>query len=77
MKAIQVRFLPATNFKPARMKAFCENNVSITVPYQYELSSDNLRILECANEFINRLKWEVKITGTGQLKNGDWVVTIS
>lgn len=39
MKAIQTKFIPATNTKGSRIKAFdCDDN-SITIPYPYELDS--------------------------------------
>lgn len=77
MKAIQIRFLPATNFKGARMKAWTEGNNSITLPFQYELSSDELRVIFMAKELINKMKWDsIEISGIGQISNGDYVVTL-
>lgn len=76
MKAIQVRYLPATNFKGTRMKAFVEGGHSVTVPYQYEISSDEARAHDVAIELINRLGWNVEITGAGMIANGDYVFTI-
>jgi hypothetical protein len=77
MKAIQIRFLPATNFKGARMKAWTEGNNSITLPFLYELSTDELRATLMAEELIIKMNWNVKITGIGQLPNNDWVATIA
>jgi len=76
MKAIQIKFLPATNFMGARMKAWAEGGNSVTVPYQYELSDDTLRAQEVAQELIGRMGWNVEIGGMGQLPNGDWVATL-
>lgn len=39
MQAIQTKYLPATNTRGSRIKAFCERG-SITVPYPHELSGD-------------------------------------
>jgi len=39
MQAIQTKFLPCTDAKDARIKAFCERG-SLTVGYPYELSGD-------------------------------------
>jgi hypothetical protein len=39
MQAIVTKYLPATNTKPTRIKAFCERG-SITVSYPHELSGD-------------------------------------
>jgi hypothetical protein len=76
MKAIQVRYLPATNFKGSRVKAFTEGKNSIVIPFLYEISSDELRAIHAAEELISRLNWSVSIAGAGQLPNGDWAVTI-
>lgn len=76
MKAIQVRFLPATDFKGARIKAFVEGGGSVTVPYQYELSEDEGRVSEVAQELIYKMQWNVEISGIGQLPNGDYAITI-
>lgn len=77
MKAIQVRYLPPTDFKGTRMKAFVEGGESVTVPFQYEISSDEARAHDVAIELINRLGWNVKITGSGMIANGDYVFTIA
>jgi hypothetical protein len=77
MKAIQIRFLGATNFKGARMKAWTEGGNNIVLPFQYELSSDDLRVRLTAGELINKMGWDVKISGIGQLPNGDYVATIA
>lgn len=41
MQAIQTKYLPATNFRGSRIKAVCERG-SITIPYPYELSGDEV-----------------------------------
>ena len=75
MKAIQIKFLPATNFKGARMKAVDEGGNRIIIPFQYELSSDEMRCRLVAEELIFKLKWKVSINGFGQLPNGDLSTT--
>lgn len=76
MKAIQIRFLPATSFMGARMKAFIASN-SITLPFQYEISDDESRAHQMALELIEKLNWvNVDISGIGQLPNGDYVATL-
>lgn len=77
MKAIQVKFLPATNFKGARMKAWAEGGNSIILPFQYEISNDELRAELMATELLTKMKWNVKITGRGALPNGDWAITLA
>lgn len=76
MKAIEVKYLPATNFKGARVKAFTEGGNSITVPFQYEISNDEARAEDVAQELLYRLAWPVKITGRGTLPNGNYVFTL-
>lgn len=43
MQAIQTKYLPATNFKGSRIKAWCERG-SITISYPDELSGDACHI---------------------------------
>jgi hypothetical protein len=77
MKAIQIKYLPATNFKGARMKAWIEGGHSITLPFQYEISSDEVRAKLMATELKVLMNWcKVEISGIGQLPNGDWVATL-
>ena len=77
MKAIQVKFLPATNFKGARMKAWVSSANQVTVPFQYEISDDETRAQDVAQELIYRLNWvNVEISGIGQLPNGNYAVTL-
>lgn len=77
MKAIQIRFLPATNFKGARMKAWIDAGNNITLPFQYEISSYELRAELTAQELMLKMKWDnVLISGIGQLPNGDYVATL-
>ena len=76
MKAIEVKYLPATTFKGARVKAFTEGGNSITVPFQYEISDDEARAEDVAQELLYRLAWDVKIIGKGILPNGNYVFTL-
>ncbi len=77
MKAIQIRYLPATNFKGARMKAWTEGGNSIVIPYSYEISSDELRAKLMAEELKTQLNWcKLKIIGVGSLPNGDWCAVL-
>lgn len=76
MKAIQVKYIPASKFQPARLKAFTEGNNSITVPFEHGISNDEIRIKIVAKLLIEKMKWNVKISGFGQLPNGGWCVTM-
>ena len=77
MKAIQIKYLPATNHNGARMKAWTEGGNNVVVPFQYEITSDEARAQDVAQELIGRLGWDhVEIVGFGSLPNGDWVATL-
>lgn len=76
MKAIQVKFLGATNSLGPRLKAFTEGGHSITAPYRYELSDDMGRAQDVAEELMYRLWDNVEISGGGVLPNGDYAFTL-
>lgn len=75
MKAIQIKYLPATNTKGARLKAFTDAG-SITESRQYDLNADE-QALELAHKYIKKQDWAGSVTGFGTLPNGDNVVTLS
>ena len=75
MKAIQVKYLSATNHKPSRFKAKAEGGHSVTLSYDYLYNADqNAR--EVAEALIAKAGWQVRITGSGVLPNGDYVFTM-
>lgn len=76
MKAIQVKYLPATDLKVTRVKAFADKGISVTLPLDYEISNylDQAEIV--ARELIHKYEWNVTITGRGVLPNGEYVFTI-
>ena len=68
-QAIEVKFLPVTHTKPARLKAFCEAG-SVTV------GAHNYSAEQAAEALMAQLGWDEKYYGTlagGQLKNGNYV----
>ena len=79
MKAIQVKYLPPTNTKPTRLKAFIKGH-SLTKSI-YELEGRGAILGEADNEwslvrlFITSLGWvgDVEIIGKGVLPNEDTV----
>jgi len=75
MKAIQVKYLEATNTRGSRIKAFVHKNVNVTLSYDYALSIENNR-LAAAYALIKKLNWPFNISGSGMLPNGDEVFTI-
>ena len=55
MQAIQTKYLPATNTKPSRIKAWCEaGSVTIDYPYEYDESGAHLY---AALSLQNKLVW--------------------
>lgn len=73
-KAIQVKYLPTTEHKGTRYKAFAEGGHSVTLGRDYGLdgSKDARRV---AQALVDKMKWPA-ITGSGVLPNGDYVFTM-
>lgn len=75
MKAIQVRYLGATDSKPSRLKVMAEGVESycdaLDSGSELEAQAEQMARLMIAN-----LHWEVEISGSGVLPNGDWVFTL-
>lgn len=74
MKAIQVKYLSATNNLGARMKVFTEAG-SLVEGRKPELEhEDQARLL--VERYIKHIGWQVSIKGFGCLPNGDYVATL-
>jgi len=74
MKAIQIKYLGATNTKGVRLKAFTEAG-SITESREYgNEPSDQARAL--ADRYCAKYDWG-KVSGFGSLPNGDYVATLA
>ena len=83
MQAIQVKYLPTTNTKGSRLKAFCDRG-SITIPFPYTNDDGAEAVKALVNKFIAQdrkeygddcqswVGWYIK----GTLKNGDDVFVI-
>jgi len=59
MKAIRVRYLPATDHKGSRFKASTQHftgHDSATVGYQYDLDTETNELLACQT-LMNKLGW--------------------
>jgi hypothetical protein len=68
MQSIEVKFLPATNYQPTRLKATAGNNISVIKGrnYQTEFKDQALELaLELAN---NKLNWNVRKFAVGCFK---------
>lgn len=71
MQAIQIKYLPATDIKGARLKATCEGG-SITEAKDYSIES-NQQALNLAFKLANqKLDWRVKKFSQGHFKGCDY-----
>lgn len=77
MKAIQIKYLPPTEKKSSRLKAFSDKSKSLIEQYYDNSENDTVRILNIAKNFMTKMEWNAEITGMGTLNNGNWVVTIA
>ena len=70
MQAIQTRYLPATDTRGSRIKAWAEAG-SITIPYPHELSGQAV-YRKAAQALADKFGWNYKYLGA-QLTNNDYV----
>jgi hypothetical protein len=78
MQAIQVKYLPVTNTKPSRWKAFTKTH-SITLAYDHALNS-NGNARAAAEALRAKMGWTGNFYGKlvfGVLPNGDYVFTMT
>lgn len=68
MIAIQTKYLPPTDTKGSRIKAFTSNGHSLTRPFNYALSGEEL-YKEVAVKLCKKMKWGTKLIG-GSTKEG-------
>lgn len=73
MKAIQIKYLSATNNKGSRWKAWTEAG-SMTVGYNYALDPKE-NALALATAYCEKYDWSMP-KGIGSIPNGDYVVTL-
>ena len=70
MKAIQVKYLPWTETKPARYKAWAEGGNSITISAN-SVPDGVEPYYHAALRLCDKMKWSFDIVGGG-LPNGDY-----
>jgi len=70
MRAIQTKYLPATNTSGSRIKATA-GNMSATIPYNYALSNEAVHF-EAVKELVkkNGLDWDISEMVFGGIKYG-------
>jgi len=72
MIAIQTKFLPCTNTKGARVKAWaCGRTWSVTIPYDYSGSNETAHY-RAVQAFIekHKLEWDLTNMRFGDVENG-------
>lgn len=74
MKAIQVKYLPVTNTKGTRYKAWAWGGSSVTLGRDYGLDGEK-DARRAAQALCDKMGWG-PLTGSGQLPNGDYVFTM-
>jgi len=76
MKAIQIRYLPATNTLGARYKAFTDAG-SLTIGRNYGVDGET-QAKQLAYAYCRKHNWHGPLNnvGFGTLPNGDYVFTI-
>ena len=68
MKAITTRYLGPTNFRGSRIKATDDDGNSVTIPYPYELSGEDVH-RAAADALCVKMGWTGKLVG-GSIKTG-------
>ncbi len=56
MKAITTKFLPCTNTRGARLKAFDSDNNQVTISYPHECNNDEAH-LKAAQALCDKMGW--------------------
>ena len=74
MKAIQIRYLAATNTQGVRLKAFTDAGALIE-PRDYSINLEK-QAFSLAEKYIVDKEWDVDMSGMGTLQNGDYVITL-
>jgi hypothetical protein len=72
MIAIETKYLPATNFKGARIKAFTFSGFNITIPCDYSLTHEKV-YFKAVKELIKKYKLEWNISKMTLWRNKRWL----
>lgn len=67
MKAITTKYLPSTNTKGSRIKAYDEDGNSVIISYPYGLSTPAAHH-EAAIALCEKMQWSKNIVGGGTTK---------
>lgn len=74
LKAIKVIYLPATDKKPERLKAFSGTN-SLIIRYNNKVH-EALQAQQAAQALIKQMQWDVEISGLGRLPDEGYAITL-
>ena len=77
MKAIETKYIPATNYKDNRIKAYTEGGNSITIPYPGEYDTEKAHEV-AALRLVSKMGWDKQswyngIIGGGTKTGYAWV----
>tara|TARA_R110000868_G_scaffold222592_1_gene474450 strand:- start:205 stop:441 length:237 start_codon:yes stop_codon:yes gene_type:complete len=75
MRAIQIRYLAATDTQGERLKAFTDAG-ALTEPREYEANLEQ-QAFSLAESYIFKQGWQAYVTGLGELPNGDYIATMN
>lgn len=64
MKAIMTKYLPCTNSRGSRIKAYDSDKNSVTIGYPHELSGEAV-FKEAAIALCKKMNWDTDIIGGG------------
>ena len=64
MIAIQTKYLPCTDTKGSRVKAFTSNGQSLTMPYDYSLENEAV-YKKVAIALCEKMDWSTDLIGGG------------
>jgi hypothetical protein len=74
MIAINTKYLPATDYKGSRIKAYTSNpGQTITISYPYEYDGEKAHRV-AAQALMNKMEWPNEIIGGGTKEGYAWVM---
>ena len=79
MKAIQVKFMPATDNRGSQYKAFIKGNSVVSPCWQHDRDIEEHNCQDVSMMLMDKLGWSdtAEISGGGSIANGDYVFTIT
>lgn len=72
MRTIQVKYIPPTDTKGSRVKAWSYGGLSLTKPYDHAFNSDR-NAKDAAIELAIKFKFPSEVKAYGMLPCGDYV----